>query len=51
MPQMAPLSWYPLMMSFITCLLLFSVLTFWILPTPSPKHEYETQAKKINWKW
>nr|QRZ60665.1 ATP synthase F0 subunit 8 [Prosthiochaeta sp. CAU WL-2019511] len=53
MPQMAPISWLILFITFSLTFMLFNVMNYYAFIPPSPKSSI-TQTKvykTLNWKW
>nr|YP_010991144.1 ATP synthase F0 subunit 8 [Chrysopa formosa]WOX61417.1 ATP synthase F0 subunit 8 [Chrysopa formosa] len=52
MPQMSPLNWWFLFIYFVTLLILFSIINYYIVFYSSPMSEKNIFHKKsLNWKW
>nr|ALO70391.1 ATP synthase F0 subunit 8 [Bisnius sordidus] len=51
MPQMAPLNWLSLFISFILIFLLFNSLNYFSFKYNSKPSNFIKNQKKINWKW
>nr|QIJ59992.1 ATP synthase F0 subunit 8 [Agrypnus sp. YD-2019] len=51
MPQMAPLSWLNLFISFIAMFLIMSTLNYFSFSYDNSQKSSEKKTKKFNWKW
>nr|QHD48036.1 ATP synthase F0 subunit 8 [Leptalpheus forceps] len=52
MPQMSPLLWLNLSIFFITTLMLFMILNFFIkIPSKAPYADHKKHQNVMNWKW
>nr|QWY25996.1 ATP synthase F0 subunit 8 [Morphostenophanes yunnanus] len=51
MPQMAPLSWLSLMLSFTVILLMFNIKTFYTVNHQPLFHKKTTTKPQTSWKW
>nr|AKR07175.1 ATP synthase F0 subunit 8 [Nigidionus parryi] len=51
MPQMAPMSWLLLMLSFVLTFLMFNSLNYFSFMYPPQLSKSTSQKLKINWKW
>nr|ALO77509.1 ATP synthase F0 subunit 8 [Mordellidae sp. GENSP01] len=51
MPQMSPLNWLTLMMSFITLLIMFNTLNYYTFSYTKSKTDTKKKKISINWKW
>nr|YP_010704922.1 ATP synthase F0 subunit 8 [Agrypnus binodulus]WCQ78458.1 ATP synthase F0 subunit 8 [Agrypnus binodulus] len=51
MPQMAPLSWLNLFISFVMMLLIMSTLNYFSVSYNNSQKESIKKSSKLNWKW
>nr|ALO76334.1 ATP synthase F0 subunit 8 [Bolboceratex sp. BOL01] len=51
MPQMAPLNWLGLFITFIVTFIVFNLLTYYVFTYPPKSYKTEVSTSKINWKW
>nr|YP_001542581.1 ATP synthase F0 subunit 8 [Pyrophorus divergens]ABN11503.1 ATP synthase F0 subunit 8 [Pyrophorus divergens] len=51
MPQMAPLSWLNLLISFVTMFMIMSTLNYFSFAYDNSQKSTEKKLIKFNWKW
>nr|AYQ19097.1 ATP synthase F0 subunit 8 [Tenebrionidae sp. 1 ACP-2013] len=51
MPQMAPLNWLTLMISFSMILIMFNTINFYSFSYQIQKSKTKIKTMKTNWKW
>nr|AYQ19087.1 ATP synthase F0 subunit 8 [Amarygmini sp. ACP-2013] len=51
MPQMAPLNWLTLMISFSLIMIMFNIINFYSFSYQIQKKETKIKTMKTNWKW
>nr|QXG82675.1 ATP synthase F0 subunit 8 [Alleculinae sp. BMNH 1042437] len=51
MPQMAPLNWLTLMITFSMILIMFNVINYFSMKYPIKSTKYNLKMTIKNWKW
>nr|YP_005089103.1 ATP8 gene product [Liriomyza huidobrensis]AEO51713.1 ATP synthase F0 subunit 8 [Liriomyza huidobrensis]AFL93375.1 ATP synthase F0 subunit 8 [Liriomyza huidobrensis] len=53
MPQMAPISWLTLFLSFFLIFIMFNIMNYFIYSPSSPTCQKKSEifTKPMNWKW